>query len=507
MATKAFSKSALKNDQRVVGRPTPDEDLDAVLAERAATKENEIALIRDRLGTSASGLVTRAADVLVEARGAKLQGDDWTSFRDSVSLAARFETLDEQLSKMQKRFSSQAKVVKEPRVYSSKSPNSFYRDVALIASPGVDFATRQRAEQNLERYGAELDAAVRDRTREGKRALRCLRERGRRAVPENQVVRPGMPESRALSTGGGATATATSGASSFVPPYWAFKETVLWRGIHRTVADQCQSLPLPPAGMSVILPSFSSTDSTSLQTEGAAVAELDPSTGLPAGTLVTATGQLTLSQQGFDRAGGSGGQFDLACQRQLQQQLDESIEKYVVGQIINSAAAVAGQAAFTVAGLYTDLAKGREVLTDTAGTRLRPTCLFTTSDLYSYVSRQVDSSGRPIVTPQWAPGYPIEAGDSPAKWSRFTGHVMPGSVLWYTADAIPASSSNTQLIISSPDESVALFEGEPILSVFPETAASSLEVLLNLRAYVLAVIRYPNGSAVITGNAYPTSAV
>jgi hypothetical protein len=84
---------------------------------------------------------------------------------------------------------------------------------------------------------------------------------------------------------------------------------------------------------------------------------------------------------------------------------------------------------------------------------------------------------------------------------------MPGSVLWYTADAIPASSSNTQLIISSPDESVALFEGEPILSVFPETAASSLEVLLNLRAYVLAVIRYPNGSAVITGNAYPTSAV
>ena len=138
MATKAFSKSALKNDQRVVGRPTPDEDLDAVLAERAATKENEIALIRDRLGTSASGLVTRAADVLVEARGAKLQGDDWTSFRDSVSLAARFETLDEQLSKMQKRFSSQAKVVKEPRVYSSKSPNSFYRDVALIASCGTE---------------------------------------------------------------------------------------------------------------------------------------------------------------------------------------------------------------------------------------------------------------------------------------------------------------------------------------------------------------------------------
>ena len=143
--------------------------------------------------------------------------------------------------------------------------------------------------------------------------------------------------------------------------------------------------------------------------------------------------------------------------------------------------------------------------------------LFTTSDLYSFVTRQVDATtNRPVVVPIFAPGFPIAIGADDGlhsdqrepKWARFTGTVLPGGVLWFTDDTIPASGSNTQLIIGAPDEAVILAENDtPILSVFPETFASSLDVVVNLRSYVAAVARHAAGTAVVVGNAYPSSAV
>ena len=195
--------------------------------------------------------------------------------------------------------------------------------------------------------------------------------------------------------------------------------------------------------------------------------------------------------------------------KQLQQQYDESVEMYVLSQALGSAATVRGQASFSIAGVYQDIAAGREKLTDTSGTRPRPTHFFSTSDFYSYVTRQVDSSQRPIVSPDFAPGLPLAAGDSPAKWSRFTGTVLPGGVLWFEADAIPnlGTTSETQLIVSAPDEAMVVFEGEPVLALAPQYGAASLELMLNLRAYVAAVPRYPSGTASIAGAAYTASLV
>ena len=52
-----------------------------------------------------------------------------------------------------------------------------------------------------------------------------------------------------------------------------------------------------------------------------------------------------------------------------------------------------------------------------------------------------------------------------------------------------------------------LFEGDPILSIFPQTDAASLEVVANLRAYVAAVPRHPSGTATIYGAAYTSALV
>jgi hypothetical protein len=178
---------------------------------------------------------------------------------------------------------------------------------------------------------------------------------------------------------------------------------------------------------------------------------------------------------------------------------------------------VSGEASFSVKGLYKDVALGREKLTDTAGVRLRPTVFFSTADFYSWVTRQEDKNERPIVTPKWAPGFPISSGadDGPQqenprpKWARFTGTILPGSLLWFTSDAIPAvgTTTKTQLLVSAPEQSITLCESEPIITSFVETFANTLRVVVNGRRYVAAITRHAGGTAIITGAAYLTSQV
>jgi hypothetical protein len=169
---------------------------------------------------------------------------------------------------------------------------------------------------------------------------------------------------------------------------------------------------------------------------------------------------------------------------------------------------------FSISGVYQDQAAARENLADTAGTRLRPTHVFSTSDFYSYVTRQIGTDNRPIVVPTFAPGFPIAVGaddndqENVPVWSRFTGTVMPGGTLWFTDDNIPSygTTNETQVIVGAPADSVILMEDEPILTAYPQSnLAGSLEVVLILREYVAAVVRHTNGIATISGVGYQSS--
>jgi hypothetical protein len=259
------------------------------------------------------------------------------------------------------------------------------------------------------------------------------------------------------------------------------------------------------------------------QTEGAAVAETDPSTALQGGQVANVSGQITLSQQLHDRGYVGDGTFDEQIAKQLGSQLDSQLDVYVLNQVLGGIPAggvildntAPAQATF-IPNLYADIAKAREVLTDTAGVRLRPTHIFSTSDLFSYITRQVDSQNRPIVVPQYAAALPQlngaddgfqGDGETPA-WSRFSGLMWPGNVAWFLDDNIPASGADTQIVVSAPDEAVLLLESpEPILTAFPQLGAASLELVLNLRRYVVAVARHASGSATVSGGAYPSSLV
>jgi hypothetical protein len=64
----------------------------------------------------------------------------------------------------------------------------------------------------------------------------------------------------------------------------------------------------------------------------------------------------------------------------LNWRVDQEIGKYVINQALAGATIISGQSAYTEANLRKDLATARESLADTAGTRLRATSMFTTTD-------------------------------------------------------------------------------------------------------------------------------
>lgn len=411
---------------------------------------------------------------------------------------------------------SRAQVTHEPRVYALDSPHSFFGDVVNDALNGVE---ARAARARLARYAVELSHEANHGSAEGRRADRIIAQVDRHNEERSkQRVR----EFRALATGGGTTASAGGGgAAAFVTPIFINEEWAAFRGGWRTFADQCHTLPLAPYGMEAYVPAFGSAAGAAQQTEGSGVTETDPSTALQGAPVVTITGQITLSQQLHDRGYAGGGSLDAVIGRQITQQLEQSVDTYVLAQVIAQATpvtdATAPASGTFIPNLYKDIALGREAITDTAGTRLRPTHIFSTSDQFSFITRQTDSTFRPIVLPQQAPGMPLRVGADDGqngangllpKWSRFTGLIWPGDVLWFTDDNIPASGSNTQILVSAPDEAVLLLESpDPVLTVFPQTLAGNLQVIVNQRKYVSAITRHASGTAVITGGAYPTSSV
>jgi hypothetical protein len=463
--------------------------------------------VRGKVRESMEGRLRRAATIVDQAGGERMSDEQFREFTRATARAAELAETDRALQGLEDRAD---KVVSEARVYGPQSRASYFEDLGLCQDfdPMVSGPARERRA----RYATELSYEARRGSPEGQRVVRSIREHHRQEREDLHRE----AESRAIGTDGGISATAAGEAASFVSPYFILDAWAPYRGKARSFADQCGTWPMPDYGLKVYIPYFSSAASASEQTEGSAVSESSPSAALQGATVETVTGMVVISQQLRDRALTGGGAFDIIVGKQIHQQLDEKLDLYVLNTAIEQGKAVSGQAAYSTAKLYQDLALAREELTDTAGTRLRPTHLFTTSDLYSYATRQVDGSERPIVVPQFAAGFPISNGaddkdesDSLPKWSRFTGTVLPGGLLWFTDENIPSygTTSQTQLVVSAPDEAITLCESEPILTSFPETDAAHLQVVVNLRAYVVAVTRHASGTAAVTSAAYKTSLV
>ena len=487
-------------------------------------KASELNAIRQKLQRSTSGQQKRAAEVVKEHGEKRMDDPVYERFlKDAKSVATQGD-LDERLAVAERRHVTAASVLAEPAPYGPNSQHSWFLDTAAVRSAQVGtWAVAQGAgnmdplavEERLRCHAKDVRSAVLRHSPYGQQIKQQLRDQSRVDDPNRHKL-AFEAELRALTTGGGTTATAGGEAAAFVPPAIVLSAFATFKGVARSFAYQCASEPLPEYGMKIYVPVFTSASSVTEQAEGGTVAESSPSASLESGEVKSLDGRVIISEQLSQRGFTGGGSFDKALAEQLAEQLHERVERYTLGVAISNGAAVAGQSSYSTKNLYQDLALGREQLTDTAGTRLRPTHMFTTSDLYSYASRQVDGQERPIIVPQFVAGFPVTtgaddfdaAGDLP-KWSRFTGTVMPGGVLWFTSDGIETvgTTNRTQIVVSAPGEAIVLMESTPVLSVYPQTGASHLEPTVILREYASAVTRHASGTAAISSAAYTTALV
>jgi hypothetical protein len=473
-------------------------------------------------------LIQRADDNAADAATiAREDSPDWKQYWELTARAHHNLAVAERLEGREREHRTAARVVSEPPLYGPGSPHSWTLDVAMATDPNLAPVMAARApdmsqeavEERLAKHARDLGrAAISPGDPWGKQIRSMFHERTRHEDPaiHKRNAEQARIELRTLGTGGGSTASAATGASVFVSPYFLLTSWAPFRGIQRAFVDQCRAEDLPPYGMEVYVPVFTAGTSASQQTEGSGVSEATPTTGLEGAEVKNVAGMLIITEQLSARGFTGGHSFDELVGRQIQEQLDQEIDKYVLSQAITNGEAVTGATEYKTAKLYEDMAKAREKLTDTAGTRLRPTHFFTTSDFFSFVSRQVDATTeRPIFQPWYVTGYPAETqaddydGKPEPPFSRFMSAAMPGGVLWMSDDNIPAvgTTAKTQLIMSSPGVSITVCEGEPYLGVFRETFANELRVVVQLRAYVAAVTRHKAGTAVISGEGYKTTQV
>lgn len=422
------------------------------------------------------------------------------------------------------------------RVYALDAGTSFYADMLRAAQ------FDEGAIQRKTLYAYEVANEINLGTPEGRYAERCVREsfRHENDAAHYQQFSEAMREIRALATGGEpgglkVTLPSPAQAAAFVTPFILLPQWAPFRGRRRPFADQCMGLPLPAYGMHGYIPAFTSATGASPQAEGATVQELTPSAALEGTEVSTAAGRLTLTQQFLDQAFGQSGHVDVFIGLQMLNQIEELVDQHVLNAVnlAGTATKVTGGATFvkadetwkeakwkevgeSVLRFYLDLATAREQMADEAGTRLRPTHFFSTSDFYSYLTRLSDANGRPLLPPGQvqipdyvsASGADADLGDHSVqlpKWSRFTGTVLPGGLLWFTDDNISkiGTTAKVPLYVSAPDEGVVVMEDPATtLSVFPETHADELKVTLIERKYVCAVIRRPAGTVVVEGNGY-----
>lgn len=172
---------------------------------------------------------------------------------------------------------SGVQVTAEPMIYGQHSPNSYWADLARDAfSNGDGGGGLDASRERLGRHAAELRVELPNRRERRARAAQERVERlhtvsRREELAFERFLGSGMNvfETRALNR--------TDGSGGyFVPPLWLVDEYVAYLRAGRTLANLCNSMPLPGGTDSINLPRITTGTGVGVQTaDGAAVASRD----------------------------------------------------------------------------------------------------------------------------------------------------------------------------------------------------------------------------------------
>jgi hypothetical protein len=224
--------------------------------------------------------------------------------------------------------------------------------------------------------------------------------------------------------------------------------------------------------------------------------------------VVQKAGQITVSQAVLDRVG-PGIRGDQVLIEQLKNQLVGQLDLYAITQALAVAQAVAGISSFTLAGtsgvggFVGDLRKGKKLLTDTAGTRLRGTHAFMVDDQLDYVLAWADANGRPIANPAFDDNrLPIRSvGDQAAQ--GYSGVLLGGLALFGDSNIPPLGTTTQNQTIVCRCDTIMQLSSEIVPYVYPAgSTATNLDGIVGVRQYAATIPLYPSGVAAISGAGY-----
>lgn len=473
-------------------------------------KADEIAVCRQRLATSATGHIHRAAEKAVEYHGRHMPPEDFKMFFGRLRSAAGQQETDEVLAKTEKRYRKASRIEVKPRTPYADwgSPHSCFADRFQvesqqrgIANPFGDRAT-PGAEERLADHARFVAYHVDKGSRYGKQVERMFADQLRGQSPV--AVRQAVAQYRsALTTGGGASLDASgAGVAAFVLPPIILDHFTTYRPPSSVIAGQVATDKLSPYGLTAYVPSLTAGTSVTTTTEGSATADGQPTMGFITADIVEKSGQVQLSQAVVDRVG-PGMTADRFLVEQLRTDLDAQIDAIVIAAMLASPNTITNSGSFSLGtasssgGFLANIKSAKQQTIDTAGTRIRSTHIFCQSDLADYLESLMDAQGRPIFTPKLDDGKECDEG-----WSGFN----VSGLQMYCDENIPTvgTSELLQIIVTRPSHTV-LMEGTPSFRLFPQYAADNLSPIIAVNTYAAALCRYAKAVSVVTGAAYALS--
>lgn len=311
-------------------------------------------------------------------------------------------------------------------------------------------------------------------------------------------------------------AQSTGSATGLVVPQYMLDEYALVARTGRPTANACRHLDIPELGMQLVIPrSTTGASATSQATENTAASNTDEVwDGLTNG-VVTITGEQDVSRQLLER-GGPG--VDLMVFTDIAGAYTEELDRQVIigsgssNQVLGILStsgtyqASAFTAAVTVTSFWTKLAGA--VSTIATLRKLAPDTVIMHPRRYTWLLAQVDSQGRPLVTPMLdGNGYNSMGSADP---THLNGTIMGLRIVVDPNMPTNVGTESEDQVIVMRGADAMLWEAPDLLPSqlrFDQTAGGSLTTKLLCYGYAAFTAgRYPTAFGVIGGNATTSGA-
>jgi HK97 family phage major capsid protein len=366
-------------------------------------------------------------------------------------------------------YDNQARVTSEPEVYRQGGDVSYFRDLMRAQTrTGVGIS---EAGDRLQRNSRQFADQVRNAPREQTRAL-----------------------------------TTTDGAGGdFVPPLWLINEFIELARPGRVTADLVRGQVLPGGTDTISLPRLATGTATAQQaTQNTAIQNTDATTNSVSATVLTLAGGQSMAQQLLDQ---SPINMDDILLEDLASDYAVKADVFVIQNnatnavgLISAAGTNVNVTATTLTGagsLWAKLADGIQQIHTTR--YMPPSAIVMHPRRWAWIISQVDTAGRPLVTPD-AAFNPIANSGGVISAGRVG--VMQGLPV-YTDPNLPTNlgaGTNQDPVLLMRERDVIFYESAPRAEASIQPGFMSLTVNLRFFRYVaLHASRFPKSVAVLNG--------